>query len=61
MLIVADQKHKKHIVLIVADDLGFNDVSWHNPTIVTPHLNYLASQGVTLEQNYVQPKVYFKL
>ena len=31
-----------HILLIVADDLGYNDVSWHNPALVTPHLETLA-------------------
>ena len=31
-----------HILLIVADDLGYNDVSWHNPALVTPHLHTLA-------------------
>ena len=45
-----------HIVLIVADDLGFNDVSWHNPDMQTPHLAELAATGVTLEQHYAQPK-----
>ena len=45
-----------HIVLIVADDLGYNDVPWHNPTILSPHLHDLAKAGVILEQNYVQPK-----
>ena len=45
-----------HIVLIVADDLGYNDVPWHNPTIISPHLQDLAKAGVILEQNYVQTK-----
>ena len=42
--------------MIVADDLGYNDVPWHNPTILSPHLHDLAKAGVILEQNYVQPK-----
>lgn len=45
-----------NIVFILADDLGYNDVPWHNPAIVAPHLQHLADQGVILEQNYVQPK-----
>ena len=45
-----------HIVLIVADDLGYNDVPWHNPTIISPHLQDLAKAGVILEQNYAQTK-----
>ncbi|XP_047480227.1 arylsulfatase B-like [Penaeus chinensis] len=44
-----------HLVLIVADDLGWNDVSWHNPQVLTPHLENLARTGVILEQSYVQP------
>ena len=31
-----------HILLIVADDLGYNDVSWHNPAMVMPNLDTLA-------------------
>ena len=27
-----------HIVFILADDLGVNDVGWRNPRIVTPNL-----------------------
>ena len=44
-----------NIILIVADDLGYNDVSWHNPDIQTPHMERLARAGVILEQSYVQP------
>jgi arylsulfatase A-like enzyme len=44
-------------VLIVADDLGWNDVSWHNPAMRTPHLGALATNhGVILDQHYAQPK-----
>jgi len=56
-------KHRKtkyhrqpHVLLILADDLGFNDVPWHNPAMQAPHLASLAKEGVILEQNYVQPK-----
>ena len=30
-----------NILLIVADDLGYNDVSWHNQEIHTPNLEKL--------------------
>ncbi|KAK7488810.1 hypothetical protein BaRGS_00019945 [Batillaria attramentaria] len=44
-----------HIIFIVADDLGWNDVGWHNPSMVTPTLSRLARQGVILDSAYVQP------
>ncbi|KAK3596805.1 hypothetical protein CHS0354_036645 [Potamilus streckersoni] len=44
-----------HIVLIVADDLGWNDVGWHNPQMYTPNLDKLARNGVILNSSYVQP------
>ena len=31
-----------NIIVIVADDLGYNDVSWHNSDIVSPNLERLA-------------------
>merc|ERR1711973_226611 len=43
-----------NIVFIFADDLGFNDVSWHNPEVLSPHLEGLARQGIILENSYTQ-------
>ena len=46
---------KPNILFILADDLGYNDVSWHNPSIVSPNLERLAREGVIMEQSYVLP------
>ena len=43
-----------HILLIVVDDLGWSDVGFHNPQINTPNLDHLASEGVILDNYYVQ-------
>lgn len=42
-----------NIVLIVADDLGYNDVGFHGSEIYTPNLDNLARTGVMLEDYYV--------
>ncbi len=44
-----------NFVVIVADDLGWNDVGYHGSVIKTPNLNRLAAEGVKLEQYYVAP------
>ena len=44
-----------NIVLILADDLGWNDLGYHGSEIETPHLDALAETGVQLERFYVQP------
>ena len=43
-----------HIIVIVSDDQGYNDVSWHNDAVLTPNLADLASRGIILEQHYTQ-------
>ena len=35
--------------------IGYNDVSWHNGDIITPHLETLADSGIKLNQFYAQP------
>jgi len=52
---ICSAKSQPNIVVIVADDLGYNDVSWHNPDILSPNLARLAKEGLVLEQSYVQP------
>ncbi|TNN47682.1 Arylsulfatase I [Liparis tanakae] len=49
------KKNQPHIIFILTDDQGFNDVGYHNPSIKTPTLDKLAAEGVTLENYYVQP------
>ena len=47
-------KTAPNIVMIVADDLGWNDISWHNSIVKSPHLGKLAKDGIILEQHYSQ-------
>lgn len=44
-----------HIVLIVIDDLGWSDVGFQGSVIHTPNINKLATEGVILDNYYVQP------
>ncbi|KAG8592980.1 hypothetical protein GDO81_000684 [Engystomops pustulosus] len=44
-----------HIIYILADDQGYRDIGYHGSEIRTPTLDKLASEGVKLENYYVQP------
>ncbi|XP_077981152.1 arylsulfatase B-like [Glandiceps talaboti] len=46
---------KPHIIFILADDLGWHDVGYHDSIIQTPNIDKLAAEGVKLENYYVTP------
>lgn len=48
-------EQKPNIVIIVADDLGWKDVGYHEGNIATPNLDRLAAEGVQLENWHVAP------
>ena len=51
---VSCARAQPNIILVLADDLGWNDVSWNNPSMPTPTLARLASEGLRLDQAYSQ-------
>jgi arylsulfatase B len=51
----ADTRRSPNVVIIIADDLGWNDVGYHGSEIRTPRLDALARESVTFERFYVWP------
>lgn len=55
---LATGKATPNLMLIVADDLGYNDVGFQTPSYshtLTPNLDAIAKQGVVLANHHVQP------
>jgi len=44
-----------NVLFILADDLGWGDLSCHGSEIRTPNIDRLMAQGIELGQHYVQP------
>lgn len=53
--VYAQAKEKPNVIVIVADDLGWNDVGYHGGDIETPSLDRLAKEGVQLDRFYTTP------
>jgi arylsulfatase B len=46
---------KPNIVILLADDLGWNDVGYHGSTVKTPNLDRFVRDGIELDRFYVAP------
>lgn len=51
----AASQPQPNILVILADDQGWNDVSWHNPAVHTPNLERYCRDSLQLNQQYVLP------
>ena len=51
----SQQTKKPNIFFLLADDLGWANVGWHNQNgeVNTPNLDYLVKNGLELNRNYV--------
>ena len=58
MIISANAREHElpNIIFILADDMGYSDMSWQGSPIQTPNLDKLAQEGMFLSRNYVQPQ-----
>ena len=44
-----------HVLMIIADDLGWGDVGFHQGTVPTPHLDKLAKESTELQNFHTYP------
>ena len=49
------KENNPNIIIVIADDIGWNDIGYHNPEIKTPVLDRLAKENVELDRFYVYP------
>ena len=54
---IASQDDRPNIILILADDMGYNDISAHNGgaadgSLKTPHIDSLANSGILFSRGY---------
>ena len=50
-LLIADGRATADIFTVVVDDLGWNNVGWHNKEMQTPNADALAKDGIILDKS----------
>jgi arylsulfatase A-like enzyme len=56
ILLAQNSKVAPNIIFILADDMGYSDMSWQSSAIQTPTLDKMKDQGLFLERHYAQPQ-----
>ncbi|MCF7817920.1 MAG: arylsulfatase [Kiritimatiellales bacterium] len=52
---LADVPAKPNIVLVLADDLGWGDIGYHDGQAKTPNLDRISAEGIRFDRFYAQP------
>jgi hypothetical protein len=53
------QENPRHILTIMSDDQGWGDIGYHDPTFVSPVIDFLAGHGILMNNFYVQVVGFF--
>ena len=51
----AAQQERPNVIVIIADDMGYSDISPFGGEIPTPNLQAMAEQGMRMSQYYTSP------
>ena len=46
---------KPHVIFVLVDDLGFDDLGYVNRDVISPNIDALAKDALHLKKHYVQP------
>ncbi len=52
---LAHSAPRPHILLMVSDDMGWQDVGYHGGPVDTPSIDRLVEEGMELDRFYVHP------
>jgi arylsulfatase B len=47
-----------HVIFMLGDEVGWNNVGWHSNITISPHMTGLAKTGLTLNRAYVQVNIF---